>query len=389
MKKKIKILIYTGSRANYSSTKPLISAAKALNKFKIINVLGGSAHLEKYGNLVEDFKKNNNKVSDYFYLNIEGSSTLSMSQSTGLGILNFSPILKKHNPDIVLVVGDRFDVLSVVIASSLMNKYICHTMGGELSGTIDENIRHAITKLSHLHFPANANAKKRLIQMGEEKSNIFNYGCPRIDYIKKILENKNFYLENFFHYCKGIGEIFDIRKEKFFVILFHPVTTEYGKNRGYIEKILNAVKDLGQKVIMLWPNMDADSDNISKGIRTFREKHKPNWLIIYKNIPFEYYISLLSQTTCLIGNSSSGIREGAYIGTPVVNIGTRQRNRLRDRNTLDVRYDELEIKKAIIKQSKAKYKKSNAYGKGNASIKILKKISDYKDFNIDKNFSDL
>ena len=169
---------------------------------------------------------------------------------------------------------------------------------------------------------------------------------------------------------KGVGADFDLTKP-FLLVSQHPVTTEFGENRGYIEATLEALEHFKLPTIMLWPNADAGSDEVSKGIRTFREKHKPEWLHIFKNLPTNLYIHLMNTTSCLIGNSSSGIREGAFIGTPVVNIGTRQMSRMRASNVIDVNPSVEEIKSAIQKQlDHGNYKSSDIYGSGNSGEKI-------------------
>ena len=340
-------------------------------------VLGASALLDRFGR-VETLIRKDGFEPDYTFHNIiEGENPATMAKSTGLGLIEMAMVLNNLRPDYVLVVGDRFEVMSVAIAAAYMNIRVVHTMGGEVTGTIDESIRHAITKFAHIHFPANDDAAERIIKMGEDPRYVFSVGCPRIDLVARELErDSDEVLKNLLNDFKGVGpEDFSI-KDRFLLVSQHPVTTEFGKNRAQIEKTLEALDRLKMPTIMLWPNVDAGSDDISKGIRTFRESKRPDWLFLFKNLPVSVYIHLMNRTSCLIGNSSSGIREGAFIGTPVVNIGTRQHRRERGINVIDVGYDTDKIFEAVKTQLKhGKYKSQAIYGSGDAGVKIADIIS--------------
>lgn len=343
---------------------------------KLQTILGASAVLDRFGNLENLIKKDGFQPDYKFHNLIEGESPSNMAKSTGLGLMDASVIFDKLKPDFLVVIGDRFEMMSVTIAAAYMNIRIAHTMGGEVTGTIDESIRHAITKFAHIHFPANEDARKRIIKMGEDKKYVFNVGCPRIDSIaEELKKDSRKVLKNIFNTYGGVGEKFNINKP-YLLVSQHPVTTEYGENRFQIEQTLKALNELKMPVIMLWPNADAGGDDISKGIRTFREKVNPKWLYLFKNLPINVYIHLMKTTSCLIGNSSSGLRDGAYIGTPVVNIGTRQNNRLSSKNVINVKYNFKEILKVIKQQIRhGKYKSSNLYGNGNAGKKIAEILS--------------
>jgi UDP-hydrolysing UDP-N-acetyl-D-glucosamine 2-epimerase len=310
---------------------------------------------------------------------VEGETPTTMAKSTGLGLMDFSMILGNMRPDVVVVVGDRFDVVAPTIAAAYMNVPIAHTMGGEVSGTIDESIRHAVTKFAHIHFPANGDASRRIIKLGERPEMVFEVGCPRMDLIKEKLEgfaDSTFDQDAFFARYKGVGGVFDLESEPFLLVSQHPVTTEFGDNRAAIEETLHALMDLEVHTIMLWPNADAGSDEVSKGIRSFREQYRPEWLHLFTNLPFEVYLRLMSMTGCLIGNSSSGVREGAFIGTAVVNIGTRQQRRLRGRNMIEVEPERGAIRDAIKAQlNHGCYEPESLYGDGNAGWRIADLLS--------------
>ena len=362
-----KICVFVGSRANYSSLKSIMREIKLHPDLKLQTILGASAVLDRFGNL-ENLIKKDGFQPDYKFHNL--------AKSTGLGLMDATVIFDKLKPDFLVVIGDRFEMMSVTIAAAYMNIRIAHTMGGEVTGTIDESIRHAITKFAHIHFPANEDARKRIIKMGEDKKYVFNVGCPRIDSIaEELKKDSRKVLKNIFNTYGGVGEKFNLNKP-YLLVSQHPVTTEYGENRFQIEQTLKALNELKMPVIMLWPNADAGGDDISKGIRTFREKVNPKWLYLFKNLPINVYIHLMKTTSCLIGNSSSGLRDGAYIGTPVVNIGTRENNRLSSKNVINVKYNFKEILKVIKQQIRhGKYKSSNLYGNGNAGKKIAEILS--------------
>ncbi|MFX0091013.1 MAG: UDP-N-acetylglucosamine 2-epimerase [Candidatus Hodarchaeota archaeon] len=288
-------------------------------------------------------------------------------------------LLDKYKPDFTLILADRFEMLGAAIASVYMNIPVVHVLGGEFSGTVDEMIRHTITKLSHVHFAPTEQAKQVILQLGEDDRNVFNVGCPRIDTVREVLSQPNNRRKRINEYLrtKGVGSTFDIEDGKFILVLQHPVTTEFGQGIFQINQTLEAVAEISEKydlpVIMLWPNPDAGSDQVSRGIRRFREQGKDKNFHFFKHLAFEDWVWLMNRTACMVGNSSSGVRESDFIGTPIVNVGTRQQNRLRGKNVIDVGYDKEEIKKAIEKQLKhGKYPSGNLYGDGNAATRIIK-----------------
>ena len=367
-----KICIFVGNRANYSSIKSVMTAVKEHSELKLQLVLGASAVLSTYGN-VQDLISKDGFEPDYVFHNLlEGESPATMAKSTGLGLMDASMIFENLQPDMVVVIGDRFEMMSVTLAAAYMNILIVHTMGGEVTGTIDESIRHAITKFAHIHFPANEDSRERIIRMGEDSNFVYNVGCPRIDLVSdELKKDSHDALTNIFDTYGGVGKNFDLSKP-YLLVSQHPVTTEYGNNREQIEKTLEALERLKIPTIMLWPNPDAGGADIAKGIRSFRENNDSNWLHLFKNLPTNIYIHLMNTAACLVGNSSSGVREGAFIGTPVVNIGTRQNKRLRVSNVIQVDYDASQIEAAIKNQMKhGKYKSSSVYGDGTAGNKIV------------------
>jgi UDP-hydrolysing UDP-N-acetyl-D-glucosamine 2-epimerase len=374
------IAIYIGSRANYSSALPIIRAINASGKLDLKIVLGGAGVLSRAGELAPIMKRDGIKADEVVNTIIEGDGLDVMAQSTGLGMQMFPSILARLAPDAVIAIGDRFDVLPWVISASFMNIPVAHTMGGELSGTIDERIRHAITKLSDYHFAANAESAARIIKMGEDSSRVFNVGCPRIDYVKECVDRFNagnrYSVEELFDLYKGVGPRLKLKDGEFLLVSFHPVTTEYGEAGAQMCSILDALNALKFETVLLWPNIDAGNEAVSKSIRVLREKERPDWLHVFKNLPPNVYTELMCRCGCLVGNSSSAVREGEYIGTPSVNIGTRQMMRERGGNIIDVVVSESEqIKKAILSQmQRERIVSKHLYGQGNSGARIAHKL---------------
>jgi len=372
-----KICVFVGSRANYSSIKAVMRAVKAHPALELQLIVGASAVLDRFGK-VEDIIRKDGFTPDFTFHNIvEGENPVTMAKSTGLGLIEAAMIFDNLKPDYLVVVGDRFEMMSVTLAAAYMNIRIAHTMGGEVTGTIDESIRHAITKFAHVHFAASEDARERILKLGENTEHVFKVGCPRMDLVLEELKNDSFpVIEDIFEKFKGVGPgNFDMRKP-YLLVSQHPVTTEFGNNRQQIEETLAALNELRMPTIMLWPNIDAGSDDISTGIRVFREKNKPDWLHLFKNLPTPVYIHLMNTTACLIGNSSSGVREGATIGTPVINIGTRQNKREMGPNVINTPYERGAIKAAILKQIEhGKYPNIGLYGDGFAGVRIAEILS--------------
>lgn len=370
-----KVCVFVGSRANYSSIKSVMMAVKEHPELELQLVIGASAVLDRFGK-VEDLIIKDGFTPDFTFHNIvEGENPVTMAKSTGLGLIEASMIFNNLKPDFLVVVGDRFEMMSVTIAAAYMNIRIAHTMGGEVTGTIDESIRHAISKFAHVHFAASEDAKERILKLGEENEYVYNVGCPRMDLVLDELKNDSQkVLSRLFEDFTGVGPASMDLTKPFLLVSQHPVTTEFGNNRQQIEETLYALDELQMPTIMLWPNIDAGSDDISTGIRVYREVYNKNsgtWLKLFKNLPTHIYIHLMNSCACLVGNSSSGVREGATIGTPVVNIGTRQNKREMGPNVINVGYDRNEIKEAILKQvAHGKYENAGIYGKGNAGTQI-------------------
>ena len=364
-----KVCVVIGSRANYSSIKSAMRAVQGHPELTLQLIVGASALLDRFGSVVDVIEADGFAPDARVTMIVEGETPATMAKSTGLGLLELPTIFELLKPDVVVSVGDRFETMATAVAASYMNIPVAHTMGGEISGTIDESIRHAVTKLSHIHFPANDAAAARIIRMGEDPSTVHAVGCPRIDLVSEIARGNGLphaeWLDR-----EGVGAHIDVSKP-FLLVNHHPVTTEYGQGKSHVWETLCALDELKMPTIMLWPNADAGSEDIATGMRTVREKRHPEYIRFYKHFPIETYVRLMLLCACAVGNSSAPIREGAYLGVPAVNIGTRQSGRDRGPNVLDVGYDRHEIVDGIRRQlGHGRYESDALYGDGRAGERI-------------------
>ena len=365
-----KICVVIGSRANYSSIKSVMRSVAAHPDLELQLVVGASALLDRFGSVVDLIEADGFQPAARVTMIVEGETPATMAKSTGLGLLELPTTFDMLRPDVVVSVGDRFETMATAIAAAYMNIPIAHTMGGEISGTIDESIRHAVTKLSHLHFPANAAAGERIIRMGEPADTVHVVGCPRIDLVAEIARTEDGIPHAEWLTREGVGAHID-PSQPFLLVNQHPVTTEYGHGKEQIWETLMALEELQIPTMMLWPNVDAGSEDIASGMRTFREKRDPKYVRFYKNFPIDTYVRLMLSCACVVGNSSAPIREGAFLGVPAVNIGTRQEGRDRGGNVIDVGYNRQEIVRAIRHQlAHGRYPSNPLYGDGLAGGRI-------------------
>ena len=369
-----KICVIVNSRANYGRIKAVLGAIREHPQLELQLVAGASALLWRFGSAIDVIKADGFRTDATVYMVLEGENPTTMAKTTGLGIIELATIFENLRPDIVLTIADRFETIAAAIAASYMNIPVAHTQGGEITGSIDESVRHACSKLAHIHFPATEPARRRLVAMGEEPERIFMVGCPSID----VLVRNDLSLDGTFaskYGRTGVWLPVDFSKP-YLIVLQHPVTTEYGRGFEQIQETLQAVFDIGMQAVWLWPNVDAGSDDISKGLRVFREQYQPEFIHFYRNFPVEDYARLLNNAACIVGNSSSGLREGSYMGVPCVNIGTRQQGRDRGGNVIDVDYSAAQIREAIQSQvAHGRYPRSTLYGDGQASARISEILS--------------
>ena len=362
-----KICFVVNSRANYARIKTAILACMDHQDLDTVVIVGASGVLYRFGNVSELIENDGIKIEAKLYTVVEGNDPVAMAKTTGLSLIDLAQEFHRIKPDVVVTVADRYETIATAIAASYMNIPVAHTQGGEITGSIDESVRHAITKLSHIHFPATRNAAEVLKKLGESPDKIFWVGCPALDLAHEVPTEPISSVMRRYH---GVGNGLDFSKP-FILVSQHPVTTEFKDAREQIEQTLQAVLSSEIQAIWLWPNVDSGSDALSKRIREFREENNAAPMHFYRNFSSEDYVNILREASCIVGNSSSGIREASFLGTPAVNIGSRQNGRDRAPNVIDVDYDSFEIKKAIQAQIKnGRYQSSEIFGDGFAGRKM-------------------
>lgn len=366
---KRKIVVVITARPSYSRVKTVLSAIQNHPDLELQLVVAASALLDRYGSAVNYIEKDGFVIAAKVFNVLEGENLTAAAKTTGIGILELSTVFDNLKPDIVVTVADRFETMATAIAASYMNIPLAHIQGGEVTGNIDEKVRHAITKLADYHFVASENAKERVIKLGEDPDMVFNTGCPSIDLADEALLSKILPFNPYEKYG-GVGAKPDLT-EGYLVVMQHPVTTEYQDSRKHIEATLEAIHQLNKPTLWFWPNVDAGADGTSTGIRAFREQNQLPNVHFFKNMEGTDFLQLLQHSNCLIGNSSVGIRECAYLGVPVVNIGSRQNRRDRGGNSIDVDYCKDKIECAILDSvQRGKSVSSSIYGDGNAGTQI-------------------
>lgn len=362
---KRKVCVVVTARPSYSRIKTALQAIQKNKDLELQLVVAASALLERYGNAVNFIENDGFQIAARVYMVLEGENLSAMSKTTGLGILELSTAFDNLKPDVVVTIADRYETLATAVAASYMNLPVVHIQGGEVTGSIDERVRHAVTKLADIHFVATEKARRRVIKMGEDPNKVFVTGCPSIDLAYDISKDPTLNFNPFEKYG-GVGEAIDL-SNGYLVVMQHPVTTEYELGRAQITETLYAVRDSSIPTMWFWPNVDAGSDGTSGGIRAFRENEKPDNIRFFKNMAPTDFLRLLYNSRCLVGNSSVGIRECSFLGVPVVNIGSRQSGRDRGKNVLDAKTNRQEITEAINKQlSNGRYPSDTIYGTGRA-----------------------
>ena len=367
--KPIKITTVLVDRANYGRLKPVLEVMRDDSGIELNLVCTGTMLLDRFGKAVDLVKKDGFNVTEEIYIELEGSVPSTMAKSIGLAVIELSNAFQRQSPDFVLLIGDRSEALGAAIAAVYQNYCLIHIQGGEVTGSIDESARHAITKLAHYHFPSTKQARKNIIQMGERKETVFSYGCPSVDVVSKIRKYPAPTLLN-----EGVGPELNFAKE-YLLVLFHPVTTEYSSSEKQMEEVLSAIKELNMQTLLIWPNIDAGSDGVSQAIRRFREYNHSIQLHAYKNFEPEEYIPLLDNAVCAIGNSSSFLRDASFLGTPIVLVGSRQDGREHSDAVMRAEANgEDIIKKVKVQLNHGRYEESELYGQEGVSIKIVERI---------------
>ena len=367
--RKRKICVVVTARPSYSRIKSVLREIQANHALELQLVVAASALLDRYGNTVEYIRRDGFEVTARVYMLLEGENLVTSAKTTGLGIVELSTVFDNLRPDIVVIVADRYETLATAVAAAYMNIPIAHVQGGEVTGSIDEKVRHAVTKLANVHFVSTEKAAERVIRMGEEPDTVFVTGCPSIDLAAEMLAEPSFNLNPFSKYG-GVGPLVDLVKG-YLVVMQHPVTTEYGGARHHVTETLEAVRELNMPTLWFWPNADAGSDGTSKGIRAFREQRESANVHFFKNMSPEDFLRVVYNSRCVLGNSSVAIRECSFLGVPAVNIGTRQTGRERAGNVIDTTYDRGKIVEAVRTHlQNGRLGSSTLYGDGRAGQRI-------------------
>lgn len=371
-----KILFLTGTRADFSKIKSLIEALEKQQDFEVYVFVTGMHLQEVYGyTLIEIERCNFKNIHTFKNHTHETTMDLTLAKT----IEGLSAYCKEVNPDMIVVHGDRVETLAGAIVGSLNNILVAHIEGGEVSGTVDELIRHSVSKLSHIHFVSNKQAQKRLIQMGEIKDSIFTIGSPDVDIM----------FSNQLPDLNTAKEYYKIDFEKYAIVMFHPVTTEIKEMEQYVENFVNSLLEDNHNYVVIFPNNDLGSQFILEAYERLKNNLR---FRIFPSLRFEYFLTLLKNSQFIIGNSSAGIREAPYYGIPIINIGTRQQNRAVHADIINTDYSEMGIKKAlsIINSHQVKSVEDD-FGQGNSNelfLECLQKKEIWK-LNHQKQFRDI
>ena len=372
---KKKIIFVTCTRADYGKLKSLILSIQKNNNFISKVFVTGTHNMKLYGSTYLELVKD--KIRGiYRYSN--QTINMRMDEVLTKTMVGFSSFLIRYKPDLVVVHGDRIEPLACALSSLLNNFLVAHIEGGEVSGTVDEMIRHSISKIAHLHLVSNKTARKRLIQMGENKRYIFEVGSPDVD----IILSKNL------PKMETVRKIFNIRFDKFSIAIIHPVTTNLKNLKKESEIFFSSLVKSELNYIIIFPNNDLGSEMILKEIYKLKSNNK---FKIFPSIRFESYLTLLKNSKFIIGNSSSGIMGAPYYGVTTINIGTRQTNRLKTKLIKNIPFNEKIIIKTINQIKNRKIIKRRFFGEGNSAKKIEKLLLTNNIWNISKqkNFIDL
>ncbi|WP_339754590.1 UDP-N-acetylglucosamine 2-epimerase [uncultured Winogradskyella sp.] len=368
------IVFLTGTRADFGKIKALIQIVENHQDFVPYIFVTGMHLMQEYGyTLIEVERCGFNNIETFHNHTDEATMDLTLAKT----INGFSKYIKTINPDLIVVHGDRVEALAGAIVGSLNNILVAHIEGGELSGTIDELIRHSVSKLSHVHFTSNDEAKKRLMQMGELEDTIYTIGSPDVDImfsdnLPVLDEVKRYYQINFDAYA---------------LAMYHPVTTEIDSILEKAEQFVDGLIDSGKNYVVIYPNNDLGSKHILKAYEKLQGHPR---FKVFPSVRFEYFLTLLKKSEFIIGNSSAGVREAPYYGVPTINIGNRQLNRASSSKIINIPSEKLKIVETISMAKKHSAEKSNSFGKGNSSQLFLDSLESLNiwEINHQKQFKD-
>lgn len=370
-----KVCVVITARPSYARIRSALTAIREHPDLKLQIVVAASALLDRFGNTVQVIEDEGFKVDRRVYMVVDGENLVTAAKSTGLGLAELSTVFDDLKPDVVVTIADRYETIATAIAASYMNIPLAHVQGGEITGSIDEKVRHAITKLADVHLVASEKAAARVIGMGERPETVFVTGCPSIDLACEALTCEPRPVAETLSHYGGVGPGVDTSKG-YIVVMQHPVTSEYEQAAQQAQVMLQAIDEVGYPTLWFWPNVDAGSDGMSKSIRRYREMNSLDCVHFYKNLKPLDFLSILINSKGIVGNSSVAIRECAYLGIPAINVGSRQAGRDRGFNVTDIAYDESTIGAAIREMLTGnRLPKDTIYGDGTAGWKIADTLS--------------
>ncbi len=371
-----KVCVVVTARPSYARVRTALQALRARDDVELQIIAVASTLLHRYGEVVKVMEADGFDISWRIHSILEGENLVTQAKSTAIGLTETATALDNLRPDVVVTIADRFETIATAIAASYMNIPLAHIQGGEVTGNIDDRVRHAVTKMADIHLVASPGARDFVISMGEHPESVFLTGCPSIDIAARAKENPEL-PEDFFDRFGGVGAEFDIHHDDFIVVMQHPVTTEYEHAYEQAEQTLQAVANLDMPALWFWPNVDAGADATSKALRVWREAGRLQKVHFFRNMPPEHFYRVLLKSKCIVGNSSVAIRECAFLGVPAVNIGQRQISRERGPNVIDVAHDAAAIEQAIRHQiAHGPYPSSAIYGHGDAGECIAQVLAE-------------
>ena len=368
-----KVCIVLTTRGNYAKMRSTMEAISHHPGLVLQTVIGGALLDSGYGDFRSTIEGDGFAADGTLDYIAEGKTLDSVTASAGRCTQAMGALLERLQPDYLMVIADRYEALAIALAALCRNVRIAHLEGGEVSGSIDERIRHSITKLAHVHFPANTEAAERILRMGEPKESVHVVGTPSLDQLARIDIDERRSLQAFLDE-RGQAERVDISGD-FVVVSQHPVVTEYGEAGRQFHETAEAVRQLGLPVVWILPNDEAGANEVAAPLAAVTADGGPA-VCPLGGLTFPFYARLLAHARCLIGNSSSGIREGAFLGVPVVNVGTRQQGRQRGRNVIDVGCSAADILAAARRQiANGRYPSDPVYGDGRAGEHIAEVLA--------------
>ena len=374
-----KILFLTGTRADYGKIKSLMKKVEESDKFELFVFVTGMHMLSKYGGTYREVEKDGFE-NIYKHINQKSSSSEQMDLILGNTISGLSNYISEVKPDLIVVHGDRLEALAGAIVGAFNNIKVMHIEGGEVSGTIDESIRHSITKLAHFHLVANEEAKKRIVQLGEKEKSVFVFGSPDVDimYSDKLPK------------MQEINERYSLEFKNYSILMYHPVTTEIQKLTSNVKNLVDAVIESNKNYIVIYPNNDSGSDIILNEYRRFENNKN---IRVFPSMRFEAFLTLLKNCDFIIGNSSSGIREASVYGKVAIDLGNRQKGRYDEsvENILHCIEDKTTILEKIKISDEIEVEAISHFGNGNSDDIFLQIISDENvwESDIQKKFNDI